>query len=77
VLVTDIVGSTAISSELGDVAYLDLVLRHHTIVRRSLEQHGGHEFSEAGDGLLAWFATTTKALAAARGPTRSGASEPG
>jgi class 3 adenylate cyclase len=66
VLVTDIVGSTAISSELGDVAYLDLVLRHHTIVRRSLEQHGGHEFSEAGDGLLAWFATTTKALAAAR-----------
>jgi class 3 adenylate cyclase len=66
VLVTDIVGSTAISTELGDVAYLDLVLRHHTIVRRSLEAHGGHEFSEAGDGLLAWFPTTAAALAAAR-----------
>ena len=61
-MVTDIVESTAVSQTVGDLAYLDLVLRHHSLVRRCLNRCSGHEFSEAGDGLLAWFATTSDAI---------------
>ena len=62
VMMTDVVDSTAVSRRLGDVAYLDLVLRHHALVRRCLARWTGHEFSEAGDGLLAWFGAADDAL---------------
>ena len=65
VMITDVVGSTVVSHRLGDVAYLDLVLRHHEIVRRVLHQWAGQEFSESGDGLLAWFDDPSHALLAA------------
>jgi len=65
VMITDIVGSTAISSNLGDIAYLHLVLEHHDIVRQCLTEWDGHEFSEAGDSLLAWFESTESAVRAA------------
>jgi class 3 adenylate cyclase len=65
IMITDIVGSTAISSNLGDVAYLNLVLEHHNIVRQCLTAWNGHEFSEAGDSLLAWFDDTESAVRAA------------
>lgn len=65
IMITDIVGSTAVSNDLGDVAYLELVLRHHDIVRSVLRRWAGTEFSEAGDGLLAWFDDVERALRAA------------
>jgi class 3 adenylate cyclase len=65
ILITDVVGSTRISQELGDVAYLELVLAHHGLVRRQLHRFGGVEFSESGDGLLAWFGTAAHAVQAA------------
>lgn len=65
VMITDIVDSTAVGTLFGDGAYLTTVLHHHHIVRRSLGCHAGHEFSEAGDGLLAWFASTEDAFGCA------------
>lgn len=65
VLITDIVGSTTVSRELGDLAYYRLVTSHHELVRDSLRQWSGHEFSESGDGLLAWFASANSAVEAA------------
>ena len=62
VMITDVVASTQVSMQLGDLAYLDLVLRHHEMVRRCLARFHGHEFSESGDGLLAWFDSTTQAF---------------
>jgi len=66
ILVTDVVGSTRISVERGDETYVDLITRHHDLVRRSLTATGGTEFSEAGDGLWAWFPSAEQALACAQ-----------
>lgn len=65
VLITDIVGSTTVSRELGDLAYYRLVTSHHELVRDCLRRWSGHEFSESGDGLLAWFASGDQAVQAA------------
>jgi class 3 adenylate cyclase len=62
ILLTDIVGSTRVSFELGDRAYYQLVQQHHEIVRRCLEEWRGNEFSETGDGLFAWFTSTVDAV---------------
>lgn len=65
VLVTDIVGSTPLSVELGDRAYHDVVMHHHRLVRAALAEHGGVEFSEGGDSLFAWFGDRGRAVACA------------
>lgn len=65
VLITDIVGSTEVSRRQGDRAYYQLVMRHHALVRSCLARSSGHEFSDSGDGLLAWFPSRPAALAAA------------
>ena len=73
VLFTDIVGSTAKASELGDEEWRRVLGRHHEAVRRALEQHRGHEVGTAGDGVLATFdgpARAVRAAAAAREAVR-------
>lgn len=67
VLVSDVVGSTKVSLRQGDDAYYRLVMSHHRLVRGRLRELGGVEFSEGGDSLLAWFATSTLALECAVG----------
>ena len=66
ILVTDIVGSTSISADLGDVAYHDLIMAHHEIVRRTCSDFDGTEISDSGDGLYLWFHRTEDAVEAAR-----------
>lgn len=53
VLFTDIVGSTELTSRLGDVAALELVRVHDALVRRGLVSHGGREVKHTGDGIMA------------------------
>ncbi len=65
ILLTDIVGSTLVSQHLGDVAYHRLVMVHHGLVRECIEQRGGNEFGDTGDGLFVWFSSTEEALDAA------------
>jgi class 3 adenylate cyclase len=62
VLFTDIVGSTARASELGDRRWRDLLQRHHDVVRRELGRFRGREVDTAGDGFLATFDGPARAV---------------
>ena len=55
VLFTDIVGSTAHVTRLGDRVWSDLVDAHHACFREALVGAGGREVDAAGDGFLATF----------------------
>jgi class 3 adenylate cyclase len=55
VLFTDIVGSTAHQSELGDRRWAELVREHHAVVRGCLARYRGRELDTAGDGFFAAF----------------------
>jgi class 3 adenylate cyclase len=55
VLFTDIVGATEKAERLGDVAWRELLKRHHAVVRSELAHFGGREIDTAGDGFLASF----------------------
>jgi class 3 adenylate cyclase len=65
ILFTDIVGSTELSSRLGDSAWHLLLQRHHAIVRRELARFQGRELDTAGDGFFAAFDGPARAVLAA------------
>lgn len=62
ILFTDIVGSTAMTSRLGDRMATELVRAHDSIVRRCLGQASGREVKHTGDGIMATFAATSAAV---------------
>ena len=62
VLFTDIVGSTELQASIGDRAWVELVGRHHAIVRNALEQWQGIENDTAGDGFYATFDGPARAI---------------
>ncbi|MBD0349422.1 MAG: adenylate/guanylate cyclase domain-containing protein [Thermoleophilia bacterium] len=66
VLFTDVVGSTERAREVGDVAWGNLLDRHHALVRRELERFRGREIDTAGDGFLATFDGPARAIRCAR-----------
>jgi len=55
VLFTDIVESTQLAANLGDVGWRDLLEEHHKAVRRELEIYRGKEIKTTGDGFHATF----------------------
>ena len=65
VLFLDIVGSTALASELGDARWRELLTRFRRIVRDELKHHGGREQDTSGDGFFATFAEPARALSCA------------
>jgi class 3 adenylate cyclase len=62
VLFTDIVGSTARASTLGDRAWRDALDRHDATVRRQLARFGGREINTTGDGFVATFDGPARAV---------------
>jgi len=62
ILFTDIVGSTATASEVGDTAWTELLAHHEQDVRRELERVHGREVKNTGDGVLAVFEGPASAL---------------
>jgi len=66
VLFTDLVGSTARATELGDRKWRDLLEQHHAAVRRELERFRGRELDTAGDGFFATFDGPARAIRCAR-----------
>ena len=62
VLFTDIVGSTERQVELGDRAWKELVLAHHSVVRDALTRWRGIENDTAGDGFYATFDGPARAV---------------
>ena len=65
VMFTDIVGSTEMTTRLGDVAALELVRVHDGIVRRALADNGGREVKHTGDGIMASFDDVANGVRAA------------
>jgi class 3 adenylate cyclase len=66
VLFTDLVGSTARATQLGDRHWRDLLEQHNTAIRRELTQFRGHEIDTAGDGFFATFDGPARAIRCAK-----------
>jgi class 3 adenylate cyclase len=62
VLFTDIVASTEHQARVGPREWSRLTDRHDAIVRAALSRHRGHEVKTTGDGFLATFDATGRAL---------------
>lgn len=62
VLFTDMVGSTDMTQQRGDVAAQEIVRRHNLIVRNALAKFGGNEVKHTGDGIMASFYSATGAI---------------
>jgi class 3 adenylate cyclase len=65
VLFTDIVDSTARSTEVGDAAWREMLDRHDRIAWSAVDRHAGQLVKNTGDGLLMTFATPSEAVACA------------
>jgi class 3 adenylate cyclase len=65
IMFTDLVGSTDMSSRLGDHRALEVLRRHDEVVREALAATGGREVKHTGDGILASFTYVSRAIEAA------------
>jgi class 3 adenylate cyclase/nitrite reductase/ring-hydroxylating ferredoxin subunit len=66
VLFTDVVGSTERACELGDRRWRDLLSSYHDLVRQEVARHRGRVIDFAGDGSLATFDGTGRAIRCAQ-----------
>jgi class 3 adenylate cyclase len=74
VVFTDLVGSTERAAKLGDASWKATIERHDAEIARIVTQNGGHVVKSTGDGVLATFSSTSRALRAIdriRGQLRS------
>ncbi len=62
ILFTDIVGSTAMTREMGDEAAMEMLAIHDKIVRGALAELGGREVKHLGDGIMASFTSAANAV---------------
>ncbi len=61
-LFTDIVGSTSLTEEYGDIMAMSILRKHNEIVRNCLADNNGREVKHTGDGIMATFNSTSKAV---------------
>jgi class 3 adenylate cyclase len=66
IMFTDIVGSTAMTQDLGDDAAMVLVNAHDEIVRAALKEARGREIKHTGDGIMASFVSAVAAVRCAK-----------
>lgn len=62
IVFSDIAGSTDLNRRLGDERWVELLGRHHALVRRAIARHGGVEVKEQGDGFMVAFAEPAAAV---------------
>jgi class 3 adenylate cyclase/tetratricopeptide (TPR) repeat protein len=62
VLMTDLVGSTAMADRVGPATAEALRAEHFGLLRGALERAGGREVKNLGDGLMVVFASAARAL---------------
>ena len=72
-LLTDIVGSTALTSKLGNSAAQRVVRAHNSTVRSALKNFRGSEIKHTGDGMLMTFPDPAAACRAAMEIQQDGA----
>jgi class 3 adenylate cyclase len=65
ILFTDIVDSTATAVQLGDAAWRELLAQHNERGRSELDRFRGREIDTTGDGFLALFDSSERAVRAA------------
>lgn len=65
ILFTDIVDSTRLTQQLGDVAAMRVLKEHDSIVRSLVARFGGTEIKHTGDGIMAAFDSAVRAVGAA------------
>lgn len=65
VLFTDLVGSTALRSQVGEEAAEELRRHHDRLLVAAVESHGGRVVKGLGDGIMATFGGAADAVAAA------------
>ncbi|MEQ9172760.1 MAG: adenylate/guanylate cyclase domain-containing protein [Rhodospirillales bacterium] len=63
VMFTDLVGSTKMTQELGDMGAQQVVRTHNAIVRNALAAYHGREVKHTGDGIMAVFSNAANAVA--------------
>ncbi len=66
VMFTDIVGSTAMTQEKGNLAAQEVVRAHNRVVRDALAKTDGKEIKHTGDGIMASFTNVHQSLLAAQ-----------
>jgi class 3 adenylate cyclase len=71
ILVTDIVGSTELARQLGDERFVDLVARHHAVVRAEAKRARALSITPQGDGVFLVFSSVDAALAAGQAIQRA------
>ena len=62
---TDIVDSVALKAAMGDAKFLELLERHHDVVRRASSENNGLEIKTMGDAFFIAFARPQDAVTAA------------
>ena len=62
IMFSDIVGYSAMTERLGDLAAHELLRTHNSIVRDELATHSGQEIKSQGDGFMVAFQSAAQAL---------------
>jgi len=65
ILITDLVGSTGLESNVGPARADELRWEHFGVLRKAIAASGGREVKNTGDGLMVAFASSSAAVACA------------
>jgi len=66
IMFTDLVGSTAMTTLLGEKKSLHLLRLHNVIIRNAIKQHHGREIKHTGDGFMISFTSANNAVVCAK-----------
>jgi len=62
IMFTDMESSVALTDRLGDAGAMNVLRTHNGVVRECLAAHGGREIKHTGDGVMACFASASRAV---------------
>jgi class 3 adenylate cyclase len=62
IMFTDIENSTALTEQLGDAQWIDLLREHNTVVEGEVQTHGGKVVKNRGDGYMLVFRRPDRGL---------------
>src|SRR5262249_15160096 len=65
ILITDLVGSTQLGSRVGPIVAEELRQEHFELLRRVVDEAGGREVKNTGDGLMVAFDGAAAAVSCA------------
>jgi class 3 adenylate cyclase len=66
VMFTDIVGSTELAAQAGDLEWRRVLDRHDRVTAQTVDEYRGHKVKSTGDGLLATFDGPARAIRCAQ-----------